>query len=72
MAYMLSQVLEGTAMTMIMNTEDGNGFEMWRLLCKHYEPDSGHTTTRVFVRLLASNWQLRLAALHRGLRDLHG
>ena len=41
LAYMLSQVLEGAALVMIMNIEEGNGFEMWRSLVKHYEPELG-------------------------------
>ena len=53
-AYMLSQVLEGTALTMIMNIEEGNGFEMWRTLVQYYEPDLGSYSVSNRSRTFAS------------------
>ncbi len=41
LAYMLTQVLEGMALVMIMNVEDGDGFEMWDTLVQHFELDFG-------------------------------
>ena len=53
LAYMLSQVLEGGALVMIMNVEESNGFEMWRRLVKHYEPDLGSHAISGLRQILA-------------------
>ena len=62
LAYMLSQVMEGGALVKIMNCEDGNGFEMWRVLTQLYAPAlASHSVsslrTVLSYRFRNSDWQ---------------
>ena len=39
--FILSQVLSGSALTLVMGVERGNGYEQWRQLVAREEPVSG-------------------------------
>ena len=57
--FILSQVLTGSSLQLLMNTESGNGFEAWRLLCRREEPQSGTARVAQLTGLLRTQfWRL--------------
>ena len=43
LAFLLSQTLQPSALTLLMNVEDQNGLEAWRRLAQREDPLTGFT-----------------------------
>jgi hypothetical protein len=57
------QVLEGSALVMSMNVEEGIDFQMWRTLTVHFEPDLGSHSLSGLRQILGFKFR---AAMCRG------
>lgn len=52
----LVQQVDGKALSIIKLIREPNGLEMWRLLCKEYEPDSRIRESRMLVGVLSPSF----------------
>eukprot|EP00971_Amphidinium_carterae_P330268 6463206-Amphidinium_carterae.1 len=53
MFFLLVQLVGGVAMTIVRGVEEQHGFEAWRRLCQHYEPQVATRTVGVLQTLLS-------------------
>ena len=56
LAFLLSQTLKASALTLLMNVEDQNGFEAWRRLSQREDPTTGSTQVAKLQALLKSTF----------------
>ena len=54
---LLTQSVEGRALSVLMNVENGNGFAAWKALCEAYEPDIGGRHTAMLTGIIAPAWE---------------
>ena len=54
---LLTQSVEGRALSVLMNVESGNGFAAWKALCEAYEPDIGGRHTAMLTGIIAPAWE---------------
>ena len=52
----LTQSVEGRALSIIMNAESSNGLQAWRLLVDAYEPKIGGRYTAMLMGILSPQW----------------
>ena len=57
LAFLLSQTLKSSALTLLMNVEDQNGFEAWRRLAQREDPSTGFTQVAKLQALLKSTFR---------------
>ena len=56
---LLTQSVDGRALQVLMNVENGNGFQAWKALCEAYEPDVGGRHTAMLMSIIAPAWENR-------------
>ena len=56
-AFLLSQTPKASALILLMNVEDQNGFEAWRRLSQREDPSTGFTQVAKLQALLKSNFR---------------
>lgn len=56
LAFILSQVLVNGALTILMNSPDGNGYEAWRRLSRRERPSSGACRVAELQAILGFKW----------------
>ena len=52
----LTQSIEGRALSIIMNAEPSNGLQAWRLLVDNYEPKIGGRYTAMLMGIIGPQW----------------
>ena len=60
--YALFQLLEKSALQLLMGVENGNGYEAWRMLKRELEPASGTRQVAQLGRIIAPNFPTELQA----------
>ena len=70
--FLLSQVLTGSPLQLLMNTESGNGYEDWRLLCRREEPQSGTARAAHLTGLLRTQFSGGMKGFEEELEKFEG
>ncbi|CAK0836789.1 unnamed protein product, partial [Prorocentrum cordatum] len=75
MGYILSQLLGGSALTLVMNCEPGNGLEQWRRLCLREDAATGSNKVTQLQLLVntefSGKWETYVEELTKFLLDMN-
>ena len=54
---LLTQSVDGRALSILMNVEGSNGFQAWKALCDAYEPQVGGRRMAMLTAIIAADWK---------------
>eukprot|EP00435_Cladocopium_sp_Y103_P027470 s353_g6.t1 len=54
---LLTQSVDGRALQVLMNVENGSGFQAWKALCETYEPNVGGRHTAMLMGIIGPAWE---------------